>query len=428
MRTIILFFCVLASTQSFAQSGWVLQKSETTDNLLSISTFDGINAVAVGERGSVTTTDNEGRPTWNRQQSFIASSLNGVTSVSAKILLAVGPKDSVYRSVDRGVTWSGVRSRVRGECYTLDNIHQLNSIDFDSADRICVAVGDQFEVIFSDDSGKTWEERLPPLVPSAFPDLRCVSVYGGTVLSAGTTQPEAGISQLLTSTNQGDDWLTTTTNMPGISPINSGHFFFGCDTKAWITVGDKGSIYHSKNKGLTWDSIPSWTTENLNAVRFAPDSLNGFIAGDGGVILATRDGGYNWSREFPPTKHNLHGVALVDPFHVYICGDSGIILWTQDGGFSGVRSTGGDIEMHIQTYPNPLSSKTTIQVFLHQSRQVNLRIFNTLGVEVTTIANSLYDQGLHSFEWNVGDSPNGIYICRLESGGQSIFSKMVVAR
>jgi len=408
----------------------VLQNSGTTKNLRGISTYDGVNAVAVGEKGTVATTDNEGRPSWNLQPSPTDSNFNSVTSISPWILLAVGSKDSVYRSTDRGATWQGARSWVRGECWTHDIIFQLSSVDFDSSTRECVAVGDQTEAIFSGDSGKHWEERLPYAKPGwHLSNLQCVSSFLGIILSTGTSvgYPMAPHqSELFTTTDQGDTWSNGTTDLSGVSML--GLTFYGCDSKTWTLVGEGGYIFHSKNKGSTWDMIPSGTRANLNAVRFAADSLYGYIAGDSGVILMTRDGGYNWSRQFPPTKKNLRSVALADPFHVYICGDSGTILWTQDAGWSGVSSQSGEVVMNIQTYPNPLSSKTTIQVFLRQSGHLNLRIFNILGIEVANIANDQYEAGSHSFEWNASDIPNGIYVCRLESGGQSIFSQVVVAK
>jgi len=430
MRTIIVvIFTLLAFSESIAQLGWILQNSRTTNNLNSISTFDGINAVAIGDKGTVTTTGNEGRPSWNGQQNITKSRLFGVTSISARILLAVGGRDTVYRSIDRGVTWAAIRSKVRGECWTIDNISRLTSIDFDSSSGLAVAVGDGREAIFSEDSGTYWEERLPIMQPgSDVSNLRCVSLCKGNVLASGTPLAlSSNTSQYMLTTNQGDDWLVNTTDAQGLGSV-IGATFFGCDLKTWILVGSNGVILHSKNHGLTWDLILSGTTVNLNAVRFAPDSLYGYIAGDSGVILMSNDGGYNWSREYPPTKHNLRGVALVDPFHVYICGDSGTILWTQDGGFSGIRPSSNEVATDIRTYPNPVSSKTTLQIFLAQRRHVTISVFNVLGAKIATVADDVYAEGPHNFEWNASDMPEGVYFCRLESEGQHFFSQIIVAR
>ena len=147
------------------------------------------------------------------------------------------------------------------------------------------------------------------------------------------------------------------------------------------------------------------------------------------MILFTTDGGFTWAREYPPTKQNLHSIAMVDPFHVYICGDSGTILWTQAGGYTGgVRSEGGDLSMNVQSYPNPITVKTTIQVFLKQDLPLNLKIFNALGVEVAAIANGRYGQGQHNFEWNASEVPNGMYLCSLESEGRRIYLELIVAK
>lgn len=426
----IILLLVMAS-QGFAQSGWVIQKSGTTSNLRGISSRDGINAVAVGVDGVVTSTSNQGRP-WIRQQSIYGHDLNAVTCIGPKTYIAVGPTDSIFRTTDRGVNWMGYRSWAYGECWTVWALHQLHSIDYDTLSGLCAAAGDAEEVVYSLDSGITWEQRMPQLQPgSSMTHFHGLSLFGGTALAVGepwNRSTETGLSNIFISRDEGDGWIKTTSDKPGISPFDNGQNQNGCDTKAWIIVGDKGTILHSRDYGITWDSIPSFVTENLNAVKFSRDSLNGYIAGDNGVILYTNDGGFNWVREKSPTTQNLHSVTVSDPFHAFICGDSGIILWTQDGGFSGVRSSSGEVAMEIQAYPNPIVNQTTIQIFLQQSRQLNLHVFNALGEEVTQIARGIYDQGSHSFTWDASRIPSGVYLCALESEGQTIYSRMVVMK
>ena len=423
-NTIILFFALFAFCDGFAQSGWIVQKSNTTDNLRAISTYDGVNAVAVGVNGRVLTTGNTGVP-WVLQQNPTNQNLNGVTSISARILCAVGPKDSIYRSTDRGSTWKGVRSKVRGECYLIASVYELSAIDYDSVKNTCVAVGDGQEVIFSEDSGMNWEERPSLSVSGDVTSLKGVSASEGMVIAVGEREQSSGYSRILTSMNEGDTWVQRTANLPGVDKF--GQSFYGCDTKAWIIVGAHGAIYHSTNFGTSWDSIPSFVTSNLNSVNFA-DEINGFICGDSGVILMTRDGGYNWVRQISPTKQNLRSVSMGNPFHGFMCGDSGTILYTQDGGFSGVQPANGSISFYIRNYPNPLSSQTKIRIYIPESGHMNIRIYNALGVDIATIADADYGAGSHIFEWNATDIPNGVYMCRMESGGKSIISQVIVTR
>lgn len=430
MRTIIIVFSLFACSRAFAQPGWIMQQSGTIKNLRSISTYDGVNAVVVGVNGTVVTTDNSGMR-WTLQEKPVSQNLNGVTSISVKILIAVGPKDSIYRSTDHGTTWRGYRSKVRGECFTIASVNELTSIDFDTSNKVCVVAGDREEVIFSEDSGLQWVERFPS--PNEEINLHGVSSIKGMIFTVGDTlgigakTPGTGYSRILTSKDEGDTWDKHSTNLPGVSPFGSGISFYGCNARTGIIVGNRGAIFHSANKGQTWDSIPSWTKANLKAVSFA-DEINGFAVGDSGVILVTRDGGYNWLPQVSPTKKNLRSVSMSDPFHGFICGDSGIILYTQDGGFTAGVNTGNKVFLNIQNYPNPFPSRTAIHIDLPLAGHITVSIYNLLGVEIAKIADADFDAGSHNFEWNAVDIPSGIYVCRLVADGKSVVSQMIVTK
>ena len=428
MRTIIILFSLFAfSRGGFAQSGWLIQPSGTTKDLRSVSTYDGVNGVIVGVNGTVLTTNNIGVP-WYQEQSPTSQNLNGVTSITARILLAVGPKDSIYRSTNQGVTWKGYRSKIRGECYFIANVSELSAIDYDSITHTCVAVGDGQEAIFSEDSGKNWEER-PSLstVSQDFTALKGVSSYNGRIMAVGERETTTGYSRILISPHEGDSWMQSSTNLRGISPFGSGFSFYGCNARTDIIVGMRGHIYHSTNKGQRWDSIPSWTKANLNGVCFA-DEINGFAVGDSGVILVTVDGGYNWLRQVSPTKKNLRSVSMGDPFHGFICGDSGIILVTQDGGFTAGVNSDNRVFLNVQNYPNPFPSRTTIHIDLPQAGHITVSIYNLLGVEIAKIADGEFEEGSHSFQWNASEIPNGVYICKLIADGKSVVSQMIVTK
>jgi flagellar hook assembly protein FlgD len=59
---------------------------------------------------------------------------------------------------------------------------------------------------------------------------------------------------------------------------------------------------------------------------------------------------------------------------------------------------------------------------------MSIRIYNALGIEIATIADADYDAGAHIFEWNATDIPNGVYGCRMESGGKSVISQIIVTK
>ncbi|MDZ7767028.1 MAG: FlgD immunoglobulin-like domain containing protein [Melioribacteraceae bacterium] len=73
-----------------------------------------------------------------------------------------------------------------------------------------------------------------------------------------------------------------------------------------------------------------------------------------------------------------------------------------------------------QNYPNPFNPSTTITFSLPLSGKVELKIFDLLGREVKTLANTEMRAGNHTIEWNgKGNKGNelssGVYFYTLKS-------------
>lgn len=423
----ILLYC----STSCAQFGWVMQQSGSKTNLRSITTKDGINAITVGEHGVVLTTDNPWLGVWHVQQSPTKINLNGVTAISPLMAIAVGPKDTIYRTLNKGVSWKGFPSKMRGECYTVDTINTVWAVDFDTITSSLAAVGDAWEILISSDSGRHWFDDVPAISQINVPTRNnCVSAYGGHILVGADASNQMGgylyPDNFFYSADGGYNWTLNSNALHGTGPAWA-PAYYGADYKAWILCGEKGAIYHSKNKGISWDLIPSGTTENLNAVRFANDSLYGYICGNNGTILATVDGGYNWAPQIAPTKANLRCVAVSDPFHAFICGDNGTILWTQDAGYSGVASQSGNVVMNIEAFPNPIAEGTTFDFLLMKSGTIELSIYNLLGEKIAELANGYLESGRHAYFWNAHQYCSGVYFCRLQAEGESMFCRVMIA-
>jgi len=81
-----------------------------------------------------------------------------------------------------------------------------------------------------------------------------------------------------------------------------------------------------------------------------------------------------------------------------------------------------------QNYPNPFNPMTNIQFSLRKTSQISLRIFNTLGQEVSVIANGIFSEGIHSITWDASNYSSGIYFYRLETGYYKETKKMLLIR
>ncbi|MCG6913775.1 T9SS type A sorting domain-containing protein [bacterium BMS3Abin03] len=78
-----------------------------------------------------------------------------------------------------------------------------------------------------------------------------------------------------------------------------------------------------------------------------------------------------------------------------------------------------------QNYPNPFNPSTTISFTLPESGNVSLRIFNTLGEEVTTLVNGYTEAGIYSYNFNAENLPSGFYIYQLNTKKYSLTKKML---
>jgi len=84
-----------------------------------------------------------------------------------------------------------------------------------------------------------------------------------------------------------------------------------------------------------------------------------------------------------------------------------------------------------QNFPNPFNSETTITFYLKNEKYIDLKIYNSLGQEVRTLANGNFTRGRHVIKWNALDNrgatvPSGIYFYSLRSGRKIITKKMIL--
>lgn len=78
-----------------------------------------------------------------------------------------------------------------------------------------------------------------------------------------------------------------------------------------VAVGAYGNILLSDNAGLQWQQAVVPVRVTLTAVTFA-DASHGWACGHDGVILATRDGGMHWERQFDGFRASKAVVAAAE--------------------------------------------------------------------------------------------------------------------
>jgi hypothetical protein len=87
----------------------------------------------------------------------------------------------------------------------------------------------------------------------------------------------------------------------------------------------------------------------------------------------------------------------------------------------------------LQNYPNPFNTTTTIQYYVNATQRVELKIYNLLGQEVTTLIDEVLSPGSYQVIWNgfnyQGQAvASGLYFYYLRSGKFSAKKKMMLIK
>lgn len=80
-------------------------------------------------------------------------------------------------------------------------------------------------------------------------------------------------------------------------------------------------------------------------------------------------------------------------------------------------------------YPNPFNPSTSISFTVPQDGPAVLKVFNMLGQEVATLFNEEAVAGrLYKATFDASSLPTGVYVSRLEFGGQAVMRKMLFVK
>ncbi|MBN1479567.1 T9SS C-terminal target domain-containing protein [candidate division KSB1 bacterium] len=84
-----------------------------------------------------------------------------------------------------------------------------------------------------------------------------------------------------------------------------------------------------------------------------------------------------------------------------------------------------------QNYPNPFNPSTTIQYSSKKDSHITLKIYNSLGQHIKTLADEFQHAGCHAVVWNGADQlgnavPSGLYTYRLQANSEIFTRKMLL--
>lgn len=323
---------------AFAQSGAEIDPNDAANkpaeieplassSLLLDLAAAGRRLVAVGERGHVLLSDDQGA-TWRQAKSVpTRAMLTAVFFADDEYGWAVGHDETILKTVDGGETWT--RTHFAPEA-------QQPLLDLWFANRVSgIAVGAYGAYLTTNDGGRTWTvskfaaPRSSSAAKSASPeedDLpqdyhlnRIVGVGSRLYIAA-----EGG--RLYRSDDRGANWRALPSpyegSLFGLVPIRG---------DGLLAFGLRGHLFRSADGGQSWHELQSHTTAMLTD-GVAINDLRVVVGGLAGVLLISADAGETFKLT---QQDDRRGIAALLP------GPAGSVIVAGEGGVRTIRPTAG---------------------------------------------------------------------------------------
>ncbi|MBK7143106.1 MAG: hypothetical protein IPH75_13615 [bacterium] len=223
--------------------------------------------------------------------------------------LAVGRRGQIYRTIDGGKQWEDRRLKDDSTTWFTSALFLTDSIAL--ATGLTPGANMDGVLYRSTDAGITWKKL----------DITGMR-FGELFVGKGVPVCFQSYGKLHYSTDMGATWqsLATVSGKPGRSTA-----FYN---NTGIICGSDAMCAFSSDRGKTWTSVPLEGEAALTSSLLISDSL-GFVAGTGGHILATRDGGRTWKKEVPlPVTVDFADLAS-NGKRIFAVGASGFILFRE---------------------------------------------------------------------------------------------------
>jgi photosystem II stability/assembly factor-like uncharacterized protein len=318
--------------------------------LRDVTFVDGQQGWAVGDRGAIWHTTDGGH-NWQLQVSGVDCPLSAVEFIDARHGFAAGGSTQPFSHASHGV-W--LETRDGGEHWRVDRnllLPALRDIKFfDHQHGWAVARSSALfpiGVFTTQDGGQSW---------SALAQADDKTDARGATLGASWLSGD--FTDLLTGMVAGRTGALASVRRHGIEPARTADFGLRSlrrvrltsQTEGWL-AGDGGLVLQTPDLGRTWQTpaggLPDGVAEHFDfqalAVRASAEgNQRCWIAGSPGTrVFFTGDGGRTWQVGSTGQNLPIRNLTFIDDWHGWAVGDLGLILSTEDGGRTWQRQHSG---------------------------------------------------------------------------------------
>jgi hypothetical protein len=287
-----------------------------------------------------------------------------------------------------------------------------------------------------------------------------VSTGGANNITTMGAQVNGSVNPNGFSTTYHFDYGLTATYGSSTQPASAGSGTSAVSVTASLSGLASGSIYHYRlvaaNSGGTTNGTdqaltagtppPAVSTGGASSITTTGAQLNGSVNPNGfsttyhfeyGLTTSygssTQSGSGGSGTVIVSLNATLSGLTSGSVYHYrLVAANSGGTTNTSDTAFttaSIVRPAGLPTTHSLeQNYPNPFNPETRIDYELYVVADVNLKVYNALGVEVATLVSGVQSVGKHSVQWEAKGLVSGVYFCLLKSGGMVSSRRMIYVK
>ena len=392
--------------------------------------------------------------------------INDVSFNEKEIAFVVGDSGMFLKTKDNGATWQSIDSKTASNLQSIFFIGQTGYL-----------AGNSGKIIKFDNEGNILED----ISVSHFFNINDIMFRNSLKgLAVGTKETfidgaKYFLPSVLLTTNGGSYWKEIHFDYQG--SLNAAAYI---DDKIVFAVGDNGRFIKSTDGGYSWNLKSLNISLNLNDIEVLPD-YNIVIAGDNGIILLSRDLGETWSSIPLPDYYHFNKISYKKNDCIFCAGTKEVridgvkyfmatiisfslrqLSWHEEysfkrgeynsisfscesefalavgnngaavslGGRKEIKSTKKIITQsyNLQNYPNPFNPSTKISYTIPQATFVKIKLFNSLGEEISQLINEEKEPGRYEIDFNASGLSSGVYFCVIESGDLVETKKMLLLR
>lgn len=371
---------------------WVQGTTDTLSSLYSVSMGDSQHGWAVGQRGLILRTEDGGRH-WKRQPNVKeeeGTHLFSVSAIDADTALAVGEWGTRIRTTDGGKTWQDQsftidvnhrmfvwlnpeeQEKVRNGENVYDDV-TLNDVNCLHGSQKCWLIGEFGYLFYSEDAGATWqpsqiegsvvldpievpyntlrvpEDRKPALrrfAKSIINDLHlnvAIEAYASPeeIRNFGRPEDPTELFEILEARMQEARIVIEEAGIDSSRIRLRGQPPW--DYEDYLDDDPQFLQRYLDSRRADKGGMRVKVIQNpiLFTVRFR-DEQNGLIAGLGGVVLRSDDGGRNWRYRKIDRKQALFAVGSVEGGRAVAVGEKGLVRVSSDSGETWRQPPSGD--------------------------------------------------------------------------------------